>query len=944
MTVSAPASLLFALTPTEETWTIIGPLAGHPARVVPNPLADARFRELVASLREWASQPVPLDRADPLGTEAFVQDRARRVSRRLTGALLVDEDRRAVAAALAGNGRVRLVLRVRPASEGTGPAADASLALPWELLAPEEPGLWPVQYGRLSVIREAVADGVPDLPEPAGPLTLATAIAAPEDRVVFAYEQEAFRLLAALSPLGQRAAFSDLGGLEDLVELVAAIRATAIHFRGYGLPGGLLFENALGFAEEVPVSELRRRLATILLSPRRAGSFPGLFFLSAPYSAREPQPGQGPAASALPADSSVAAALHRSGFAQVVGYFGPVSPDLTTRLEERFYETLAAGGSTLAAVELARSVLNEPLGAAGERVVHPFGWTQLAVYHRGPDRPLALPGRSRRLASRYRRRIVQVHGLPVLERGFIGRRDLLHEIRRRVHEGRRLLVLQGLGGLGKTALASHLLARIFEVKPADRLILRCQEAEGAADPVLVLRGQAEEHGRLHRFRFWDERMRDLRERFPDPVEGFVEVVRSLRRDRPHLAIYADNAESLQEGPKTEESRGLGTWRPGAEAWWRALEQLETEGEGLILLTTRYLWSDLGIDGLAGNLRKQGRYAEAERFLRQALQIDEETLGSDHPSYAASLAGLAAALEGQGRYLESEELLRRALPIFEKTLGPRHSSYGACLHNLADTLLRQGRLDEAEHLLRESLAIKVQVLGEGHPALSTTLHALAKVLEGQGRYRDSEEVLVRALTLVEKTLGPRHPSYGASLHNLTSVLQRQGRLTEAEAVLSEALALFDQTLGAEHPSHATAQHTLAGLYMLQILWQEAEELLWRSLGAIEKSLGAVHPNLAPTLTNLATVLARQGRAPESEPLLRRALEIVQNAYGPQSSDKAQVLVTLAQVQHLTGQACAVVTAREAREALFESLGAEHPVTRNALEILEGIGCEETGPTT
>jgi tetratricopeptide (TPR) repeat protein len=648
MTVSTPASLLFTLVPGEETWTIVGPMPDRPPRVVPSPLADTRFRRLVASLREWASRPVPLDRPDPLGTEAFVRGLARRVSQRLTDVLLAGEDRRALVAALAANGRVRLLLRVRPAAAGTGSAADAALALPWELLAPEEPGAWPVRDGRLAVIREAVADGAPGLPEPAGPLTLAAVIAAPEDRVAFAYEQEAFRLLAALSPLGQRAVFSDLGGLEDLAELVAAIRATAIHFRGHGLPGGLLFENALGFAEEVPVGELRRRLAAILLSPRRAGSFPGLFFLAAPYTAREVLSGQDTAAGAFPEESSAAAALHRSGFAQVVGYFGPVSADLTTRLEERFYEALAEGGSTLAAVELARSVLNEPLGAAGERVVYPFGWTQLAVYHRGPDRPLALPGRGTRLPSRFRRRMVQVHGLPVLERGFIGRRDLLHEIRRRVHEGRRLLVLQGLGGLGKTALASHLLARLFEVKPTDRLILRCQEAEGAADPVLVLRGQAEDHGRLHRFGFWDERMKDLRERFQDPVEGFVEVIRTLRRDRPHLAIYADNAESLQEGPKTGDSRALGTWRPGAEAWWRALERLEGEGDGLILLTTRYLWSDLGDRswvgigsmGLADSLRMIDSFPSLAKLPREVrTRIAERVDG--HPRTVEYLDRLVA---------------------------------------------------------------------------------------------------------------------------------------------------------------------------------------------------------------------------------------------------------------------------------------------------------------
>jgi hypothetical protein len=155
-----------------------------------------------------------------------------------------------------------------------------------------------------------------------------------------------------------------------------------------------------------------------------------------------------------------------------VGYFGPVDRELSSRLEERFYGALAGGRSTLDAVEEARAALLEPVGAAGEESYYPFGWCQLAVYHRGPDWPLALPGHGGRLPPRFRRKIVAVNGLPILGRGFIGRRELLHEIRRRLHAGQRLLVLQGLGGLGKTSLATHLLTSVLKVQPPDLLILR----------------------------------------------------------------------------------------------------------------------------------------------------------------------------------------------------------------------------------------------------------------------------------------------------------------------------------------------------------------------------------------------------------------------------------------------------------------------------------------
>lgn len=583
--------LVFSLEVSPGSWVVHGP--GSPPHRVANPLASEHFRGLVGSLQDWAGRPVPLDRPDPLRTRAFVEERARRVSAKLTGALLADEDnRRSVLQALTRGDKVRIVIRVRPMGEGWHLAADAALALPWELLAPETPGSFPVREGRLAVLREAVAEGAPELPEPTGPLTLAVTLAAPEDRAAFAYEREAFRLVAALSPLGQRAVFSDLGGLGDMIDLVADIQATAIHFRGQGLPGGLLFENHLGFAEEVPAAELRRRLATVLLDSGRSGAFPGLFFLAAPYTARSPSSPGGPGTRPFDTEASAAAALHRDGFAQVVGYFGPVSEALRTRLEERFYAAIAEGRPVLAAVEEARAVLLDPVWETGERVWYPFGWCQLAVYHRGRDRPLAVPGQGARVPAHFRRKVVQINGLPVLERGFIGRRGLLHEIRRRLYAGQRLLVLQGLGGLGKTALASYLLTQTLAPDPRDRLIFRCQEVEGVGNPMLALRNQAEEHGRRYRFRLWEETVRDLHERLPDSAEGFLEVVRALRRHRPKLVIYADNAESLQAGPRNEDHSTLGTWKPAALPFWHALRQLDEEGDEPILLSTRYLWSDL----------------------------------------------------------------------------------------------------------------------------------------------------------------------------------------------------------------------------------------------------------------------------------------------------------------------------------------------------------------
>ena len=59
------------------------------------------------------------------------------------------------------------------------------------------------------------------------------------------------------------------------------------------------------------------------------------------------------------------------------------------------------------------------------------------------------------------------------------------------------------------------------------------------------------------------------------------------------------------------------------------------------------------------------HEEAERAYIQALQIWEETLGSDHPNVGASLNNLAALYEKAGGYKQAEEYRKRSKEIWQK---------------------------------------------------------------------------------------------------------------------------------------------------------------------------------------------------------------------------------------------------------------------------------------
>jgi len=589
--------LVFDVDPGETEWRSVGPTPESAPHVAPSPLRDDAFVRDLHRLRGLMRRPVFIGRPQSPAQLAELRHVARQVGSRLTTTLLSADARAAVQRRLAevDRGPARLTLRIV-----TGPRADAALALPWELLMPED-GRFAVEDAKLDLVRDAVTPGAPGLEVPSTTLAVAATIAAPDDQVALRFEDESFRVLKALAPLGQAVHFADLGEVDDLVDLTRRTQATAIHFSGHGLPGELVFEDELGLSQRVRVADLMTRLR------QRVHALPRLFFLASCYGASStatPGGGAVPGArevraeveAALGEGPSTAATLHREGFACVLGYFGPIGDAVSTAAEVALYTALAQGDPVLSAAKQARSALVREQGEPGARYHYPLGWAQLAVYLRGADQRLTASPQPANNAPpappQLEREMLEVSGLPVLEHGFIGRRALQHEVRRKYKEGQRLFVLQGLGGLGKTALASQLLCKLFAHDRRDQLILRITESTD----LTALRTQAEAHG--EQFEDWADELKGLHERFPDPVEGFQQAVLALRRHRPQLVLYADNMEWLQVGPggaAEAEPGALGTWKPGAERWWAAMVALARGG--VVLASTRYQWRGLSREAL-----------------------------------------------------------------------------------------------------------------------------------------------------------------------------------------------------------------------------------------------------------------------------------------------------------------------------------------------------------
>jgi CHAT domain-containing protein len=312
--------------------------------------------------------------------------------------------------------------------------------------------------------------------------------------------------------------------------------------------------------------------------------------------------------------------------------------------------------------------------------------------------------------------------------------------------------------------------------------------------------------------------------------------------------------------------------------------------------TRYGENDpqfaVALNNVAQLLKSTNRPAEAERFYRRALAINEKSLGPEHPTVATGLHNLAALLYVTNRLTEAEPLMRRALAIDEKAYGPDHPSVALRLNNLAQLLNHTNQLPAAEPLMRRALVIHEKAYGPDHPAIATDLNNLAQLLQDTNRVAEAEALMRRTLAIDEKSLGPEHPTVAASLHNLAALLYVSNRLTEAEPLMRRALAIDEKAYGPDHPSVALRLNSLAQLLQDTNRLTEAEPLMLRVLAIDERSLGPEHPSVARDLHNLASLLQSTNRLLAAEPLMRRALAIDEKSFGPEHPNVAMRLDNLA----------------------------------------------------
>jgi CHAT domain-containing protein/tetratricopeptide (TPR) repeat protein len=344
---------------------------------------------------------------------------------------------------------------------------------------------------------------------------------------------------------------------------------------------------------------------------------------------------------------------------------------------------------------------------------------------------------------------------------------------------------------------------------------------------------------------------------------------------------------------------------------------------------------------ATDLVRQGKYAEAERLFRQALEIRRRVQGEDHPDTATACDNLASSLTDQGKFAEAERLLRQALEIRRRALDEDSLDTAHSNNELGHLLWLQGKHAEAEPLFQQALRVYRRTLGEDDPRTALAYNNLAHALEGQHKHAEAEPLFKEALEVRRRTLGEDHPDTAASFYSLASAFMHRGKYAEAEPLLRKAQPIQHRTLGEDHPRTLQGDTDLAWALARQGKSAEAEPLLARVLETHRRVLGENHPRTAECYVKLADVLNDQGKFAEAETLHRKGLDIRRRVLGEDHVDTAASFNNLAMVLNEQGKYAEAETyCRQALEIKRRILGEDHPNLatsyNNLASVLDNLG--------
>ncbi len=157
-------------------------------------------------------------------------------------------------------------------------------------------------------------------------------------------------------------------------------------------------------------------------------------------------------------------------------------------------------------------------------------------------------------------------------------------------------------------------------------------------------------------------------------------------------------------------------------------------------------------------------------------------------------------------------------------------------------------------------------------LATLSNNLSLRLKDLGSLEKALGFQLKALKIIEQVLDKNHPYLATSYNNLAGIFQDLGQPEKALEFQLKALKIDENTLDKNHPSLATSYNNLALIYQDLGQPEKALEFQLKDVEISEQVLDKNHPDLATSYNNLALIYKALGQPEKALEFQLKALKI------------------------------------------------------------------------
>ena len=327
-----------------------------------------------------------------------------------------------------------------------------------------------------------------------------------------------------------------------------------------------------------------------------------------------------------------------------------------------------------------------------------------------------------------------------------------------------------------------------------------------------------------------------------------------------------------------------------------------------------------------------QFAEAEIYLKKAIDIGTKIFGPEHPLIARFMHDLARVYNKAGYHKKSENLHREVIALRKKILEPNHPELGLSYAYLALVCRNQSKLFEAIRNYENAIEIMESAIEKDDPLVAKCLIDYGVALDRQGRYDEAWQAYSRSLEIYTEAFGPDNIYASSCYANLGGICMNQGNYTAAEEFIKRALAIKVGKHGPSHTNVANNMSNLGELYCYLNNFTKAEEIFSRVLEIYIDSLGRMHPAVANTMSSLGLVYQKMGNYDRARRFLTESIHLTDSLLGDHPN-KIRNLLDLSEVLKHLGDLHAADTLLEKALEICENVDiADNPTTADILNQL------------